>query len=145
MKSSAALAALAAWAVLRAEGTRAEEWNSAAFERTVLDEVIRDLGGSGLTWSGDIAIVAPEIAENGAVVPVAIASTLPATETIAIAIEKNPRMLAASFTIPPGTLPEVQTRVKMAETSRVIALVRAGGTFYYAAKEIKVTAGGCGG
>ncbi len=138
------IAALVACGCLRPETASAQDWNSAAFESRALDEVIRDLGGSDLTESGGVSISAPEIAENGAVVPVEIASTLPRTEVIAIAVEKNPRILAATFSIPEGTVPEVQTRVKMAETSRVFALVRAGGKFHYAVKEIKVTAGGCG-
>ncbi len=141
---SGLVGALIACGCLRPQAVRAEDWNSAAFESRALDEVIRDLGGSELSESGQVSITAPEIAENGAVVPVEIASTLPGTEVIAIAVEKNPRMLAATFSIPEGTVPEVQTRVKMAETSRVFALVRAGGKFHYAVKEIKVTAGGCG-
>jgi len=87
----------------------------------------------------------PEIAENGAVVPLEISSKLPGSESIAILIEKNPNTLAATFNIPPGTLPDVQTRVKMNETCNVFALVKSEGKFYYAMKEIKVTLGGCGG
>ena len=67
------------------------------------------------------------------------------TSSIALLVEKNPNVLAATFDIPQGTLPEVQTRVKMAQTSNVFALVKADGKFYYAAKEIKITLGGCGG
>ena len=85
------------------------------------------------------------IAENGAVVPLAIVSAIPGTESIAILVEKNPNVLAAMFTLPEGTLPEIQARVKMAETCNVYALVRAGGRNFYTAKEIKVTLGGCGG
>ena len=146
LRSSAGLiAALMAAGFLRPGTVRAEEWNKAAFASKSLEDLVKKLGGSGPAASEDISIVAPEIAENGAVVPIGIVSSLPGTEAIAIAIEKNPNMLAASFDIPSGTLPEVQTRVKMAQTSNVFALVKANGKFYYAAKEIKVTLGGCGG
>ena len=77
--------------------------------------------------------------------PVAVASALPKTESIAILIEKNPNTLAASFSIPAGTEPSVGTRVKMGQTSNVYALVKADGKYYVTGKEIKVTLGGCGG
>jgi sulfur-oxidizing protein SoxY len=124
---------------------RAEEWNKAAFEAKKMDDVVRILGGSAPRPSPEVVLTGPEIAENGAVVPLEIESKLPDTRSIAILIEKNPNMLAAQFTIPDGTLPWLQTRVKMAETCNVYALAKAGGKFYYAAKEIKVTLGGCGG
>ena len=124
---------------------RAEEWNKAAFESKKLEDLVKALGGGALAQSEEIAIIAPDIAENGAVVPIGIASKLADTRIIAIAIEKNPNMLASVFDIPRGTLAEVQTRVKMAQTCNVYALVEAGGKFQYAAKEIKITLGGCGG
>ena len=95
--------------------------------------------------STDIVLKTPDIAENGAVVPIGITSSIPKTESIAILIEKNPNMLAASFDIPAGTDPSVGTRVKMGQSSNVYALVKADGKYYVAAKEIKVTLGGCGG
>jgi sulfur-oxidizing protein SoxY len=123
----------------------AEEWNKAAFAAKSVDDVIRLLGGSAPQQSDRVILNGPEIAENGAVVPLEISSSLPGVESIAILIEKNPNTLAASFAIPPGTLPEIQTRVKMNETCNVYALVKSDGRFFYAAKEIKVTLGGCGG
>ena len=87
----------------------------------------------------------PDIAENGAVVPVGITSNIPKTRSIAILVEKNPNMLAAVFDIPAGTEPSLSTRVKMGQTSNVYALVKADGKYYVASKEIKVTLGGCGG
>jgi sulfur-oxidizing protein SoxY len=96
-----------------------------AFEGKQLDDVIRGLGGNGAQASAEIVILAPEIAENGAVVPMQIISKLDKTENIAIVVEKNPNPLAANFTIPDGTLPDIQTRVKMAQTCSVYALVRA--------------------
>ena len=139
------LGALLAAGMLRPQDVHAEVWNSAAFDGKKLDEVIRALGGTGARESADITVIAPEIAENGAVVPIEIVSSLPQTQAIAIAIEKNPRLLAAYFEIPAGTLADIQTRVKMQETCNVYALVKAGDGFYYASKEIKITAGGCGG
>jgi sulfur-oxidizing protein SoxY len=104
------------------------------------------MGGGSVTPSKDITFVStPDIAENGAVVPVGIASALPKTESIAILIEKNPTLLAAVFDLPPGTDPAISTRVKMAQTSNVYAFVKADGKYYVASKEIKVTIGGCGG
>ena len=78
-------------------------------------------------------------------VPIGITSNIPKTESIAILIEKNPNMLSAVFDIPAGTDPALSTRVKMAQTSNVYALVKADGKYYVASKEIKVTLGGCGG
>jgi sulfur-oxidizing protein SoxY len=101
--------------------------------------------GSAPVPSQDIEIVAPEIAENGAVVPITVNSKLAKTQSIAILVEKNPNMLSALFDIPDGTDPFVATRVKMAQTSNVSALVKADGKYYLASKEIKVTLGGCGG
>ena len=124
----------------------AQAWNKAAFEAKTMDEAVKAMGGAAPAQSKDIAFVStPDIAENGAVVPVGVTSAIPKTESIAILIEKNPNMLAASFDIPAGTDPSVSTRVKMGQSSNVYALVKADGKYYVAAKEIKVTLGGCGG
>ena len=123
----------------------AAEWNKAAFEGNKLPEVLKALGAGTPSESKDIEIIAPEIAENGAVVPITINSKLPNTQNISLMVEKNPNLLSASFDIPEGTDPYIVTRVKMAETSKVNALVKADGKYYVASKEIKVTMGGCGG
>lgn len=123
----------------------AQTWNRAAFEARTVKEALDALGAKDATPGGDIGITAPEIAENGAVVPVTVASRIPGTESIAILVDKNPNALSAVFTLPAGTLPEVHTRVKMAETANVVAVVRAGGRILFATKEVKVTLGGCGG
>ena len=120
-------------------------WNKAAFETKSLNDAVKAMGGSSATESKDILINSPDIAENGAVVPVTISSKLPKTEQLALLVEKNPNVLAASFSIPQGTEASVNTRVKMGQTSNVIALVKADGKFYYTTKEVKVTLGGCGG
>ena len=149
MKSSGGvtlLALLAAAGWLKPEDALAQAWNKAAFEAKTMDEALKALGAGAPATSKDITFVStPDIAENGAVVPIGIASAIPKTEAIAILIEKNPSTLTANFDIPPGTDPAISTRVKMAQTSNVYALVRADGKYYVASKEIKVTLGGCGG
>ncbi|WP_447922801.1 thiosulfate oxidation carrier protein SoxY [Achromobacter aegrifaciens] len=121
------------------------DWNKQAFDAKSMQDVIKAMGGGDAVASDQITLVAPDIAENGAVVPVGAVSKLPNTEQISILVTKNPNALAASFTLPAGTEPEVATRVKMGQTSDVYALVKADGKYYTAHKEIKVTLGGCGG
>ena len=120
-------------------------WDKAAFDAKSMDEALKAMGAGAPANSADVQIVASDIAENGAVVPIQVVSKLPGTEKIAILVEKNPSMLAASFDLGPDTLPEVTARIKMGQTSNVIVVVKADGKFYSAAKEIKVTLGGCGG
>jgi sulfur-oxidizing protein SoxY len=141
------LALLAAAGWLRSEdAAAAENWNKNAFETKSMDETLKALGGSAPAQSKEITFFStPDIAENGAVVPIGITSNVPKTESIAILVEKNPNMLAAVFDIPPGTEPSLSTRIKMGQTSNVLALVKADGKYYVASKEIKVTLGGCGG
>ena len=108
-----------------------------------IDDALEKMAGG--TESAQIQITAPDIAENGAVVPITIESAIARTQTIAILIEKNPNTLSANFEIADGTDPFVTTRVKMAETSNIYAVVKADGKYFHAVKEIKVTLGGCGG
>jgi sulfur-oxidizing protein SoxY len=139
------LLAAAGWLV-PGEARAAEGWNKAAFEAKNLDETMKAFGGSAPAQSKDITFFqTPDIAENGAVVPIGVTSNVPKTEQIAILVEKNPNMLAASFDIPAGTESSITTRVKMGQSSNVYALVKADGKYYVAQKEIKVTLGGCGG
>ena len=139
------LVAAAGWLTPR-DAAAAEEWNKAAFDTHSLDETMKAFGGGAPVPSNDVVFFStPDIAENGAVVPIGITSKVPRTSSIAILIEKNPNTLAAVFDIPPGTDPSLSTRVKMAQTSNVFALVKAEGRYYVASKEIKVTLGGCGG
>jgi len=124
----------------------ADAWNKAAFESKTMDEAYKSIAGSAPAQTKDVVFFStPDIAENGAVVPIGVTSNLPKTESIAILVEKNPNMLAASFDIPQGTEPSLTTRVKMGQSSNVYALVKADGKYYVATKEIKVTLGGCGG
>lgn len=123
----------------------AAEWNANAFNAKTLPEAEKAMGAAAPTESKDVVLTGPDIAENGAVVPVALASKLPKTEYMAILVEKNPQPLAAAFNVLEGTEPAMTTRIKMGSTSNVIALVKADGKWYSATKEIKVTLGGCGG
>ena len=128
------------------DAAAADAWNKSAFETKSLDDTMKALGGGTPAASKDIAFFStPDIAENGAVVPIGITSNVPKTESIAILVEKNPNMLAAVFDVPAGTEPSLSTRIKMGQTSNVFALVKADGKYYVASKEIKVTLGGCGG
>ena len=109
-----------------------------------MDDVLKALGSASAEKSASITLNAPDIAENGAVVPVGISTTLPASQ-LAILVEKNPNVLAAQFTILEGTQAFVTTRVKMSQSSQVYALVKADGKWFVTSKEITVTLGGCGG
>ncbi len=143
---SMAVMGLAATAGLFKPGSAwAQTWNKAAFETKTMADTVKAMGGATAAESKEIAIISPDIAENGAVVPFTISSRLPKTESVALLVEKNPNALAASFDIPAGTEASVTTRVKMGQTSNVTALVKADGKFYYTTKEVKVTIGGCGG
>lgn len=140
-----ALIAAAGWALPR-EARAADSWNKAAFDTKTMDETTKALGGTTPAPSKDITFFqTPDIAENGAVVPIGVTSTIPKTESIAILVEKNPNMVAAMFDIPAGTEPAISTRVKMGQSSNIYALVKADGKYYVASKEVKVTLGGCGG
>jgi sulfur-oxidizing protein SoxY len=140
------LSLLAATGWLTSGEAAAQTWNKGAFDTHSLDETVKALGGNTPVPSNDITFFAtPDIAENGAVVPIGVASNVPRTESIAILVDKNPNTLAAVFDIPAGTETTVSTRIKMAQTSSVFALVKAEGKYYVASKEIKVTLGGCGG
>ncbi len=140
-----ALVTAAGWALPR-EALAADSWNKAAFDTKSMDETTKALGGTTPAPSKDITFFqTPDIAENGAVVPVGVTSTIPKTESIAILVEKNPNMVAAMFDIPQGTEPSISTRVKMGQSSNIFALVKADGKYYVASKEVKVTLGGCGG
>lgn len=123
----------------------AADWNASGFDAKSLADALKTIGADGAAVSTDVVVTGPDIAENGAVVPLSVTSNAPGTDYIAILVEKNPNPLSAAFTLPEGTEAMVSTRVKMGGTSNVHALVRAGGKWLIASKEIKVTLGGCGG
>jgi sulfur-oxidizing protein SoxY len=145
LKSAGAAAALLAGGLLKPVLALAATWNKDAFAAKKADEALKTLGAASTAPSGDIAIEAPQIAENGAVVPIEITSRIAGTSSIAVLIEKNPYPLVAKFDFMEGALPFVKVNVKMAETSEVRVVAVAGGKNYLATKEIKVTIGGCGG
>lgn len=142
--ASAALVVAAVAAGLLKPGRVLADWNSAAFATKKPADALAAIGAEAAAPSQDIVVKAPDIAENGAVVPVEVATTLPDVESIAILGEKNVYPLVALYTLSDfgGSL---STRIKMGETARVRAIVRAAGKVYTAAREVKVTAGGCGG
>jgi sulfur-oxidizing protein SoxY len=116
----------------------------AGFEVKTLAEALKAVGGTPAN-SDQVVVVAPDIAENGAVVPVGATSKLPNTTEIYLIVEKNPMPLSCGFMIPAGTAADVQTRLKMGQSSNVVAVVKADGKLFSATKETKVTLGGCGG
>jgi sulfur-oxidizing protein SoxY len=116
----------------------------ATFEVKTMADALKAIGGTPAT-SDQISVVSPDIAENGAVVPVGASSKLADTTEIYLLVEKNPTPLSAGFILPAGTVADVQTRLKMGQSTNVIAVVKAGGKLYSASKETKVTLGGCGG
>jgi sulfur-oxidizing protein SoxY len=120
-------------------------WNEQAFGAKTAADALKSIGATGPAPSKDILIDAPQIAENGAVVPIEISSNLPGTTAIAVLIEKNPFPLAGRFEFKEGALPFVKLNVKMGETSDVRVVAFAGGQQFTATREIKVTIGGCGG
>lgn len=142
--SIGALAAVGAAGLLRSAETWAATWNKAGFESKALADALKSLGAANPAESRDIVITAPDIAENGAVVPVAVTSKIPGTQQISIVSEKNPFPLAATFDVANGGEGYVSTRIKMAQTSDVWAVVKADGKFFTAKKEVKITVGGCG-
>ena len=122
-----------------------DKWPEDAFKQKGDADAIKALYGKTAEVSDKVKLDAPEIAENGAVVPISVTTTLTDVTSISFLVADNPNALAASYNIPPGTMPSVANRLKMAKTSNVTAIVEAGGKLYSATKEVKVTVGGCGG
>ena len=116
-----------------------------AFKQKSDADAIKALYGRSAEVSDQVKLDAPEIAENGGVVPISAMTTLAGVTSISFLVSENPNALAASYVIPEGTVPSVANRLKMAKTSIVIAIVEANGKLYSATKEVKVTVGGCGG
>ncbi len=145
LTTSAQVAALMAGAGLLPTAAQAA-WTQAAFDAKTLAEAVKALGGGAPAESKDVTITGPDIAENGAVVPVGCASGLAGVKRLALLVEKNPSALAAVFDVTDAVDANIATRVKMGQSSNVFAVaLMADGKVLYAAKEIKVTLGGCGG
>ncbi len=149
LKGGSATALLAPWigtGLLLPGKVLAAEWNKTAFSARNVNEALKAWGVANAAESRDIVISAPEIAENGAKVEVDITSQVPATRSIAVFADRNPMPLCAAIEFAGGALPYCRVQIKLAETTRVRALVKAAdGKTYVAFREIKVTLGGCGG
>jgi sulfur-oxidizing protein SoxY len=137
--------ASAAAAGLLSPGRALAAWNKGAFEAKSAIDAMKSLGIANAEDSKAIEIRAPDIAENGAVVPIDITSSIPGTTAISVFIEKNPFPYTGTFDVSQGALAYVHLRVKIGESSPVRVVVTAGGKHYTTAKEVKVTIGGCGG
>ncbi len=122
----------------------ANNWNIPAFQAKKLPEAFAALQISNVSLSTDIKVIGPDKAENGAVVQIEVASQIPNTESITIFVENNPTALIANFVFSENTLPFVVTRIKMAETSDVLAIIKAGNRYFSAKKHVEVLENGCG-
>lgn len=138
------LAGVATTAGVLPRGTRAAETRP-AFTATTIADALQALAASDARQSADIIFKAPDIAENGAVVPVEIESKLANTRSITILVENNPHVMSGTFNFPEGTEPFVATRVKVAASALIHALVKTDAGAFYTTKMVKVTLGGCGG
>ncbi len=146
LQRTVALSAVGVVAGLVAPKSVLAAWPKSAFEAKKIDESLQHLMGiSDTTDSADIKIKAPEIAENGAVVPVTVDSSIAGIESIAIMAENNPVPLVTSMTLGEGALGYMSSRIKMGKTGDVVAVVKANGKLFSARKQVKVTIGGCGG
>ena len=131
-------------ALLRPLQSLAGGWNKTAFDAKAVADALKGIGVA-TTENGDkIAFKAPEIAENGAIVPLEITCEIPGTRAIYILVDKNPQPLTAVFEFDNGAEAFVATRIKMAESSSVRVIAKAGGKFYATMRDVKVTIGGCG-
>jgi sulfur-oxidizing protein SoxY len=142
--SLGALTAIAAAGLLKTTQVAAAVWNKSGFESKAVADAMKSLGATSAADSRDIVITAPDIAENGAVVPIEVVSRIPNTQSISIVAEKNPFPLAATADFANGAEPYAYVRIKMGQTSNVRAVVKADGKFFTAVKEVKITVGGCG-
>lgn len=145
LATASAFGALLVAGLLRPVAALAATWNKGAFASKSTADAMKNLGAPVAEASSAIVIDAPQIAENGAVVPIEVLSNIPGTKSISVLIEKNPYPLVATFEFMEGALPFVKVNAKMGETSDVRVLVAAGGKHFSATREIKVTIGGCGG
>jgi len=137
--------ALVVAGLLKPVAALAAVWNKEAFASKSAADAMKSLGTPSAEANPGIVIEAPQIAENGAVVPIEVTSNIPGTTSIAVLVEKNPYPLVAKFDFAEGAAPFVKINAKMGETSDVRVIATAGGKNYQATKEIKVTIGGCGG
>lgn len=145
LKNSAAVLGLLAAAGMLPQAAHAA-YNKAAFEAKTMAEVLKALGASAPAESKDVTLTAPDIAENGAVVPIGAATTLPNVKQLLILVEKNPNIMIAAFTVNEALESNFLTRAKLGQSSDVYAVaITNDGKAFFAKKEVKVTLGGCGG
>lgn len=142
--NAALLAGLVGAGVLKPGRALAADFNRAAFDSKNLTDALRLIGATGAEASRDILLKAPEIAENGAAVPIEVISQIPGTTRLSVLVDKNPFPLALQFNFAPGATPRFQAKLKMAESSRLRIVALAGGKHYTVFREVKVTVGGCG-
>ncbi len=146
LATGAKLAGLLASAGLLPATAHAQPWSAGAFDAKNMADVVKAFGGAAPTANPGVSLTGPDIAENGAVVPVTVATTLVGVKRLLVLVEKNPSSLAAVFDVTDAVEPNFRTNVKMGQSSNVFAVAQmADGKFYFAQKEIKVTLGGCGG
>lgn len=144
--ATGALSVALAAGLLKPTQVLAAEWNKAAFGAHDIDGAAKALGASGAANHKDLIVKAPDIAENGAIVPVDVVSNIPNTISLAVMVVKNPLPLSAVFDFANGALPDIAVRLKISETSAVRAIAKTSdGKYYMAQKDVKVTVGGCGG
>jgi len=144
LQRSAAIAALLASAGFPQFAQAA--FNKNAFDAKSVQDAVKAAGGVGLIESKDVTLTAPDIAENGAVVPIGISTALPGVKQLLLLVEKNPLALVAIFQSSEALENNFLTRAKMGQTSDVYAVaILADGKALWAKKEVKVTLGGCGG
>ncbi len=145
LKNSAAVLGLLAAAGMLPQAAHAA-YNKAAFEAKTMAEVLKALGASAPAESKDVTLTAPDIAENGAVVPIGAATSLPNVKQLLILVEKNPNTMIAAFTVNEALESNFLTRAKLGQSSDVYAVaITNDGKAFFAKKEVKVTLGGCGG
>jgi len=121
-------------------------WATDAFNATEPEDAFKHLlGSTDLIDSDDVKLKAPKIAENGGAVPVSVKTSLKNVESISIFVKDNPQPLTASFNIPAGTIADVSTRIRLAQTSTITVVVKADGKLFSKSQVVKVTIGGCGG
>ncbi len=125
---------------------QAAGYNAAAFEAKNMADLMKALGGSAPAESKELTVTGPDIAENGAVVPIGATTALPGVKRLLLLVEKNPAMLTAMFDVSDAIDANISTRVKMGQSSDVYAVAMMNdGKVLFAKKEVKVTLGGCGG
>ncbi len=137
-------AALAALGLLPADFALAQQVGPAAFRAASVAEALKALGVSTAPASKDLAILAAEVSENGAMVDVTLRSGVPGTDFLALLVERNPTPLVCTYRIAEGVEPEFGMTAKVSESSDAILVARADGRYYMTRKLLKVTLGGCG-